>query len=399
MNAKYNVFVLALAQAVNGAIGPILISLGALCGAYLSPDHLALATLPIAIRGIGMAIFSMPAALLCKRIGRKFGFATGAVIGILGAVLASYSLIHTQFWLFCVSYFLLGFAGTFLQQYRFAAADQGDDKFKSLAISWVMTGGVLAALIGTKVNLLTKDTLLPTPYAGAFLGAAGLLCLGFVILLCLKPLPKSHIVHAQSTANARPLSHIIRQPVFLVALLCAVSSFALMTFVMSGAPLAMHHHGHSEAHAINGIKWHILAMFAPSFITGNLIVKFGKMAIIGFGLSLLIFCSIVALSGLELWNFWVSLILLGIGWNFAFIGATALLGESYTEAEKNTTQGFHDTILFGIVAFAALSSGAVLNAYGWHTVVALPIPVASISLVALFWLAMSRKKKHVDIKP
>lgn len=392
-SAKWNVFILALAQAVNGSVSIIAVSLGALAGAYLlHPDHLALATLPVAMRAVGTALFAMPVAMMCKRMGRKYGFSTGAAIGIVGGVLSCYALMQEQFTMFCAGFFLIGCAGAFVQQYRFAAADQGSDKFKSRAISWVLTGGVLSAFIGPQIALQTKDALLPTPFAGAFIALAGLLIFGIVILLFLKPIENTTTTTVENTAPSRPLLEIIKQPLFFVSLLCAVSSFALMTFVMTGAPLAMTHHGHSEAHAIIGIQWHVLAMYAPSFVTGMLIVRFGKIPMIALGLGLLILCAVVALSGLELWNFWTSLILLGLGWNFSFIGSTALLGESYAPHEKNTIQGLHDTILFSVVAIAALSSGAILDAFGWHTIVYMPIPIASISLAALFWLSLHRRK-------
>lgn len=394
INAKWNVFVLTLAQAINASIGPIVIALGALAGAYLSPQHLILATLPIAIRGVGIALFAMPVAIICKHLGRKWGFAIGAFLGIIGSLISCYALVHTQFNVFCIGYLFIGFSGAFIQQYRFAAADQGSDKFKSRAISWVMTGGVLAAFIGPQAALYTKDALLPTPFAGAFLATAALLALGIGILMFLKPIESVKATEAQSSVPPRPLSEIIKQPIFFVALLCAVSSFAVMTYVMTGAPLAMTHHGHSQEHAILGIQWHVLAMYAPSFVTGILIVKFGKIQIIATGLSLLILCAIVALSGFELWNFWTSLILLGLGWNFSFIGATALLGESYAPHEKSSVQGLHDTILFGIVAVAALSSGAILDTFGWHTIVFMPLPVAGISLLSLFWLSIKMRKNN-----
>ncbi len=381
-----NAFVLSLAQACNGSIGAIAISLGALGGAWLNPDALALATLPVATFSAGSAIFAMPVAMLGRKFGRKLSFIIGALIGILGAVMAMLSLQQGAFALFCLSYLFIGGAGAFVQQYRFAAADTGTDKFKSRAISWVLTGGVLAAFIGTEVVLRTKDMFLPLPFAGAFVGMAGLLTVGIGVLLFLKPVGSSHISAEITSAHVRNISEIIKQPVFIVALLCAVASYALMTFMMTGAPLAMKHHGHSEAEAVLGIRWHVLAMFGPSFFTGALIVRFGKLPIIAAGLGLLIMCAGVALAGLELWNFWTSLILLGIGWNFGFIGATTLLGEAYHEGEKNKVQGLHDFILFTLVALASLASGVTLNSYGWSGIALVLIPVSILAAFSLLWL-------------
>jgi len=381
-----NAIVLSLAQAFNGSIGAIAISLGALAGAWLNPDALALATLPVATYSAGAAIFAMPVAFLSRKFGRKVSFCIGGVIGIIGAMFAMLSLQQGAFGLFCLSYLLIGGAGAFVQQYRFAAADTGSDKFKSRAISWVLTGGVLAAFIGTEVVLRTKDLFLPLPFAGAFVGMAGLLLAGIGILLFLKPIGRSHVTEEATTAQVRRVGEIVKQPVFIVALLCAVASYALMTFMMTGAPLAMKHHGHTEAEAVLGIRWHVLAMFAPSFFTGALIVRYGKLPIIAIGLGLLIMCAGVALAGLELWNFWTSLVLLGIGWNFGFIGATALLGEAYHASEKNKVQGLHDFILFSLVAMASLASGVTLNSYGWSGIAIVIIPVSILAAFSLLWL-------------
>ena len=388
-----NAIVLSLAQAFNGSIGAIAISLGALAGAWLNPGALALATLPVATYSAGAAIFAMPVAMLGRKFGRKVSFCIGGVIGIIGAMFAMLSLQQGAFGLFCASYLLIGGAGAFVQQYRFAAADTGSDKFKSRAISWVLTGGVLAAFIGTEVVLRTKDLFLPLPFAGAFVGMAGLLLAGIGILLFLKPAPRSHVTEEATTAQVRPVSEIIKQPVFIVALLCALAAYALMTFMMTGAPLAMKHHGHSEAEAVLGIRWHVLAMFAPSFFTGALIVRFGKLPIIAIGLGLLIMCAGVALAGLELWNFWTSLVLLGIGWNFGFIGATALLGEAYHASEKNKVQGLHDFILFTLVAAASLASGVTLNSYGWRGIAIVIIPVSILATFSLLWLRIIGRPK------
>ena len=381
-----NTIVLSLAQAFNGSIGAIAISLGALAGAWLMPQALGLATLPVATYSIGAAAFAMPVAYLGWRYGRQMSFIIGALVGIFGAILSALALQQNWFWLFCVGYLFIGGAGAFVQQYRFAAADVGSDKFKSRAISWVLTGGVLAAFIGTETVLRTKDMFLPLPFAGSFVGMSGLLIIGIGILIFLKPVVAHHRHDTEDTRPVRATRTIISQPVFLVALLCAVASYALMSFMMTGAPLAMKHHGHSEAEAVLGIRWHVLAMFAPSFFTGALIVRFGKLSIIGVGLSLLILCAGIALAGLELWNFWTSLILLGIGWNFGFIGATALLGEAYTANEKNHVQGLHDFVLFSCVASASLASGATLNIYGWNGVAVVLIPVSAAAMLSLVWL-------------
>ncbi len=393
-SAKRNAVALALAQAFSGSIGPIAVSVGALSGAYLlRGQDQSLATLPAATYAVGAAIFAMPVSILCHKFGRRIGFILGAILGILGAGLACFTLLNSQFWLFCFALLIIGGSSAFVQQYRFAAADQGSDTFKTKAISWVMMGGMLAAIIGPQTVLKTKDMFLPIPFAGTFIGLIAVLCIGIAILLFLKPVTKTSKEHATIQESTRPLTEIMKQPTFFIALLCAVSSYALMTFMMTGAPLAMIHHGHSEQNAIIGIQWHVMAMFAPSFFTGALIIRFGKIPIIATGLGLLILCASVAMSGLTLWNFWVSLILLGVGWNFGFIGATALLGESYTAPEKNKVQGTHDTILFSCTASAALLSGAVFNAFGWSGVASVLYPIAGLSLLTLMWLKRRQKAR------
>ncbi len=388
----HNALILSLAQAFNGSIGAIAVSIGALAGAWLSPQNLALATLPVAAFSVGAAVFAYPVAMLARKFGRKASFIIGAIIGIFGAGFSVLALVNNLFPLFCLGFFMVGGSNAFIQQYRFAAADIGTDKFKSRAISWVLTGGIFAALIGTETVLRTKDLLLPIPFAGAFLGMAGLLVVGIGILAFLKPTdPEECLVH-ENAEPARHVSKIFSQPVFVVALLCAVATYGLMTFVMTGAPLAMQQNGHSEVEAVLGIRWHVLAMFGPSFITGVLIVKFGKLPVIGAGLVLLMVCAGVALSGLELWNFWWALILLGIGWNFGFIGATALLNEAYCDSERNKVQGLHDFILFSSVAASSLASGAMLHNFGWNGVVMVLFPVCGLAILSLIWLQISNMR-------
>lgn len=393
LGAKRNAVLLAMAQAINSSTTSAAISLGALAGAYLLPQKAELATLPVAGYAIGVALFALPVALLCQKFGRKIGFIIGALIGIAGGSIAAIAISGMSFSLFCLGLFLIGGAGAFVHQYRFAAADHGSDIFKSKAISWVMTGGIFGAVIGPQTILLTKDALLPVPYAGAFIATSGLLVVGIFVLaglIAIQSKPKNTPI---ASGSQRPLTEIISQPKFVVALICAVASAALMTFMMTGAPLAMKQHGHSVDHAVLGIQWHVLAMYGPSLFTGLLIVRFGKTAVIATGLGLLILCAIVALAGLTLWNFWASLILLGIGWNFGFIGSTALLGESYSPPEKNKVQGVHDFILFSLVAIASLLSGYTLHQFGWNGIAIVLIPIAIMALIAVVGLSISENRK------
>lgn len=396
--ARHNALVLASAQALNSSSGVIAVSLGGLSGAYLLADDKSLATLPVAFYQVGTALFAMPAALASKHFGRKRAFIGGAIMAIGAALLAMTALLLPNFIGFCLAFIGLGMANAFVQQYRFAAADTGSKTFKPKAISWVLTGGFLAAILGPQTLLLTKDKLLPTPYAGGFIGLIALLLMGTIALSFLWPTTKSKSDTPSLDTPARPLWEIARQPRFIVALICAISSYALMSFMMTGAPLAMVNHGHSQAHAVLGIQWHVMAMYAPSIVTGGLIVRFGKIKIIATGLLILILCAIVALSGYGLWNFWTSLILLGLGWNFAFIGATALLADTYFDCERNKAQGLHDMILFSTVASSALLSGVTLNHFGWVGLSTVLIPVSVLSLISLVLLTLweNSQKKCVE---
>jgi MFS family permease len=248
----------------------------------------------------------------------------------------------------------------------------------------VLAGGVFAAIIGPQAAIWTRDMFAPVMFAGAFAAIVGLALLGLFVLSFLRdvaPIPANEI--ASETEPARPLREIITQSRFVAGMTCGVGTYALMAFVMTGAPLAMVGCGFSPDLATLGISWHVLAMFAPSFVTGRLINRFGKENIIATGLVLLVLSAIVALSGLELWQFWVSLILLGIGWNFGFIGATAIVAETYRPSEVNKVQGFHDFILFSSVAFGSLMSGLVYNVWGWETLNWIVFPIAVLCLATL----------------
>jgi MFS family permease len=237
-----------------------------------------------------------------------------------------------------------------------------------------------------------KDALLPAQFAGAYFAATFLLFGGMLVLSRLKFATPASIAKDIDTTNARPLAEIMLQPRFITALICAIGSYALMSFVMTAAPLAMVGCGISHTDAILGIQWHVMAMFVPSFFTGHLIARFGKEPVIATGFIILIACAIVALQGQLLWQFWVSLILLGLGWNLGFIGATAMLTETYTEAERSKTQGINDFLLFGSVAFASLMSGQTLNAFGWYMLNWIVFPVVMICLISLVWLRLKSKE-------
>ena len=398
--AKRNALVLATAQAVVGAVAPVSIATGGLAGAYMLTDD-TLATAPVAGYNVGVALGALPAAMLMRAIGRRFGLMAGAVVTVTGGLLAAFALFQNAFWLFVAALLVIGFAAAFSQQYRFAAADHAPHEFRPRAISWVLAGGLFGAVIGPQMVIQTRAAFDPVLYAGSFLGIAVLGTIGIAILYFLRVPNRAErtadAARDEASTPARPLSRIVRQPAYITALTCSVGGYALMTFVMTGAPLAMVACGHSTDTAFLGIQWHVMAMFGPSFFTGRLINRFGRDAIIATGFGLLIACALVAVAGLAVANFWIALILLGVGWNFAFIGATSMVTETYRPSEKNKAQGFHDLVLFGSVALASLLSGTTLNAIGWDALNWTILPVSAVCLCVLFGLRRFAQQSAVNV--
>ncbi|WP_075996089.1 MFS transporter [Salaquimonas pukyongi] len=384
--ARKNAILLAACQSVNGAAAPLSIALGGVVGSYLLAADKSLATAPVTGFTVGAAIMSLPAAILMRNIGRRNGFRIGALVGAAGMLLAVQAIRMQSFWLFAFALLLAGASNAFVQQYRFAAADRGTAEYKPKAISIVLIGGIAAAIIGPQMILHFKDYLQPIPFAGAFLWGTGLFLASILIIQFMAPghPPKS----AEELANKpqRPLLEIMAQPRFIVAVMCGTSAYALMSYVMTAAPLAMIACGFDINDATWGIQWHVMAMFAPSFVTGHLIARFGKERIVAIGLFILVACAIVALNGISLAHFYLALILLGVGWNFGFIGATAMITDTYEPHEKNKAQGANDLVLFGTVALASLMSGISLNNMGWDFINWIVFPIVALCLVSLWWL-------------
>jgi len=389
--AKRNAVLLSICQAVNASAAPICIALGGVVGSHLLGTDKSLATAPITGFNVGLALMSLPAAMIMRRIGRKHGFMTGAVIGMGAMLLAVQAIKMQSFWLFVIALLIAGCSNSFAQQYRFAAADRGTKEFKAKAISYVLVGGIAAAIIGPQMILNFRDYLAPVPFAGAFLWGTGLFAISLIVMQFLAPGHPPKSAEELADKPQRPLSEIISQPRFIVAVLCGTSAYALMSYVMTAAPLAMIACGFDVDDATWGIQWHVLAMFGPSFFTGHLIARFGKERIMATGLFILVACALVGLNGITLAHFYIGLILLGVGWNFGFIGATAMVTETYEPHEKNKAQGANDFILFGTVAIASLLSGYSLNHAGWEFINWIVFPIVAICLVSLWWL---HKGKH-----
>lgn len=388
--ARRTAYILAASQAIIGSAAPISFSLGGLAGYYLLDADKSLATLPVTGFNLGVALGALPAAAIIRGIGQRSGFMFGTAVTAAGGAIATLALFRSEFWLFAFGLMMLGIGGSFVQQFRFAAADNAPPEFKANAISFVLAGGIVTAILGPQIVIFTRELFAPVMFAGSFAAIIALAAVGAVILSFLKVRDRAEAHDAVSQADARPLLEIVTQPRFAAALVCAVGSYALMTFVMTGAPLAMVGCGFSPDEATLGISWHVMAMFGPSFFTGRLIQRFGAERMVALGLLLLIGCAIVALSGIALWQFWMALILLGLGWNFGFIGATAIVATAYRPSEKGKVQGFHDFVLFSTVAFASLMSGAVYNAYGWEMLAWVIFPISALCLAALATLSVMR---------
>lgn len=395
-DAVRTTLILAAAQAVIGSAGPICFSLGALAGDYLLGPDKSLATAPVTAFNVGVAVGAIPAAVIIRALGQRNGFMSGTVITGLGGALAALALFRSGFWLFAAGLLMIGIGSAFVQQFRFAAADNAPPAFKARAISWVLAGGVVTAILGPQIAIFTRETLAPVMFAGSFAAIIGVAIVGGIILSFLRVRDGSaHGGGVAADAPARPLREIVTEPRFAVAMLCGIASFALMTFVMTGAPLAMVGCGFTPDEATLGISWHVMAMFGPSFFTGRLIARYGKERIVAAGLLLLAGCAVVALSGIELWQFWTALVLLGLGWNFGFIGATAIVAESYRPQEKGKVQGFHDFVLFSSVALASLMSGQVYNAWGWDMLNWVVLPVTAVCLLALGLLVLRLRRPAI----
>ncbi len=391
---KRNALVLATAAAFGSAVGPIAISLGGLTGSYLLGSDKSLATLPVSGFTLGVAAGAIPAAMLMRRVGRRAGFLVGTLFAVLAGLIAGASVVVGSFAGFVVGLASAGFAGAFVQQYRFAAADTGSPAFRAKAISWVLAGGVAAAVIGPQTVIFTRDLLAPIPFAGAFFAISVLGLIGMATVAFLSGEARA-VPHRDSRSGGRSLTEIVRQPRFVVALICGIGSYSTMSLLMTAAPLAMVGCGLGEDNAALGIQWHVLAMFVPSFVTGSLIARFGKEPIIAIGLGLLTACALVALAGIELMNFWLALILLGVGWNFGFIGATAMLTETYRPEEKGKVQGLNDFLVFGSVAAASLSSGRLFATVGWDSINWVALPIMGVCAVALAASVIAGRRQAV----
>ena len=386
--ARKNAAVLAVAHALYGAVTTALVVTAGLAGSQLATDP-SLATLPMSMMIVGTATTTFPISLLMKRVGRRTGFVGCALAGTCGGLLGAYALFERSFVLFLAGAFLIGIYQASASYYRFAAADLASPAFRPKAISWVMTGGIAAALFGTLLVMGTVDLLAPVTFAGTWTAMAGLALIAAVILLAVDIPYKEDI----ATATGRPLRVIARQPRYIVAALTGMLSYGIMMLVMTATPVAMLGCGFSVQDSSWVIQWHALAMFVPSFFTGSLITRFGAARISAIGMVLLVGAAISGLMGIRFENFAVGLVLLGLGWNFGFIGGTTLLTTTYEPAERNKAQGLNDFLVFGTTALTSLSAGKLLAWFGWSAVNYAVFPMVAMALAMIVWLATHRSTR------
>jgi MFS family permease len=374
--------VLAGLQALLLTNNALTFFLAPLIGVNLAPDP-AFATVPLTAFIVGAAVTTLPISLFMKRVGRRPGFLLGAVVGLCGAVLGALALANESFPLFLLSAFCGGSSNAAAQYYRFAAAEAVEADARARAISIVLAGGLVGAFAGPQTAILTRN-LFPMPYIASYFALAVFALISIVLLLIVR-LPDSAAQDPSAGAPARPLSEILTQPRIVAAMLGAITGFAVMNFLMTSTSLAMTMHHHRAEDAAFVIEWHIVAMFAPSFFTGTLMQRFGTGRVMSCGAFLLLASIGAAVSGTSLAAFWIALVLLGVGWNFLFVGGTALLSASHRASERGKVQGLNDMLVFVGTGTTSVLSGALLQLAGWQTMVLVSIPLPLIALAALYW--------------
>jgi predicted MFS family arabinose efflux permease len=387
--ARRNALVLAAAQALAGGNNTVIVATAGIIGTMLAPDK-GLATLPISIMVLGMWLGTLPLGMLARSRGRRFALQTGTLVGMVSGLVSCAGVLNASFGLFLVGAFGCGFYAAAHQSYRFAATDTASDDFKPKAISFVLAGGVMAGMIGPSVVIVSKDMWPPHLFAATFLAQSALAALAGLVLMRLKSPPP---VPRDQRDEGRPLSEIARQPLFIGAVVCGVVSYVIMNMVMTSAPIAMVDCGHSVTESTLGIQWHVLGMYAPSFITGHLIVRYGVFRIIGLGLTLLLVAAGLGIAGQSVAHFWVGLALLGMGWNFAFIGATTLVTDCHRPEERNKVQAFNDFLIFGTMAVGSFASGEMLALLGWGWVNATAFPPVLAAAALLVWVAIRQQRR------
>jgi len=380
--ARRNAMILAGSQAIFGATSTALVVTAGLVGSTLAPNP-SWATLPMSLSIVGTALTTFPISMMMRRLGRRTGFVLCALAGAAGAAIGAYGIFQRSFTLFLVGCLVSGIYQASASYYRFAAADTASPAFRPKAISWVMTGGIVAALVGTFMVMATTNLFAPVTFAGTWVVMSALALAGAAMLLFIDiPLTQTH-----DAPSGRPLRVIAGQPRYIVAAMTAMLAFGIMVLVMTATPVAMLGCGFSVKDSSWVIQWHALAMFVPSFFTGTLIARFGAERISAIGMLLLVAAAVSGLLGIHFENFAVGLMLLGLGWNFGYIGGTTMLTETYAPEEKSKAQGLNDFLVFTTTAVTSLMAGKLLAWFGWAGVNYAVFPMVVLALVMIVWLA------------
>ncbi|MCE2482460.1 MAG: MFS transporter [Alphaproteobacteria bacterium] len=372
----------------------LMITLSALVGSHMLSEDKALVTLPVSTMVLGTLVATLPASFWMRHVGRRLGFMTGAAIGFVGGITASVAIYENIFWLFCLGTFLMGSYNAFGQYYRFAAADTASVDYRARAISYVMAGGVVSALFGPKLAFHTHDLIPEHIYLASYASLSVLATVALVLLSFIR-IPRMTAEERRDTG--RPWTVIVRQPVFIVAVLSAVVGYGSMSLVMTATPLAMALCNHDMTDIPDVIQWHALGMFAPSFVTGHLIRRFGVLNIIGAGCVIELLAVLIDLHGVTLVHFYVGLLLLGVGWNFMFVGGTTLVTEAYRPSERAKTQALNDFLVFGSVAASSFVSGYLFHFVGWSAVNYTAIPFIATAFAAIVWLSLRRRAQPAAV--
>jgi MFS family permease len=389
---RANVVRLAAAQALTGANSAVIFATGSIVGATLAPN-MSLATVPLSMYVLGLAAGTLPTGAISRAYGRRIAFIIGTGCGVLTGLVGALAILRGAFWLFCCATFLGGLYGAVSQSYRFAAADGASTEYRPKAVSWVMAGGVFAGVLGPQLVQWTMNIWPPYLFAFSFVVQAAVALVAMAVLSGVDaPKPAASDLH-----GGRPLSVIVRQPRFIAAALCGAIAYPMMNLVMTSAPLAMKICGLTVSDSNFGIQWHIVAMYGPSFFTGSLIARFGAPAIVALGLALEAIAATIGLSGVTAMHFWVTLMVLGMGWNFGFIGASALVLETHLPQERNKVQAFNDFLIFGMMAIGSFSSGQLLANYGWSAVNMVVYPPVLLGLMVLALTSFAKRRRRLQV--
>jgi MFS family permease len=384
---RKNVLLLAACQALIVTSNVVLISINGLAGHALTPNK-ALATLPVTCFVLGGAVCTVPASLLMHRLGRKRGFSLGAAVGIVSGACCAVAVYLQSFALLCAGNVIFGVYNACAQFYRFAAADAASASFKNRAISLVLAGGIVGGVLGPESSKLTKDAL-SVPFLGSY---ASLILFATLALLLVQGVQIPPLTAAERATTGRPIRTIMKQPVFIVAVLGAGVGATVMNLLMTATPLAMQmcHHEYSDSALV--IEWHVIGMYAPAFVMGSLIQRFGVLQIMTCGVVMMLACVGIALAGISVAHFWFALVLLGVGWSALYIGGTTLLTEAYEPSERAKTQGFNDFLIFASMALSSLSAGLLVTMRGWNVVNYASLPAILVAGIAITWLRLQRSK-------